>query len=74
MQDNNQNLTVSDFNYSMSLVDNKINVLYQLCRYISDKLETNSEILKKLVAADELSDNFWNVSFLACLASLFRSE
>ena len=48
----------------MSLLDNKINVLYRLCRSINDKQQEISATLKKLVVADELSDSFWNVSFL----------
>jgi hypothetical protein len=48
----------------MSLIDNKINVLYRLCRSIGDKQHEDSATLKKLVAIDDLSDNFWNVSFI----------
>jgi len=65
------NLTVKEFNYTMSLVDNKINVLYKLCRFIADQQQETSTTLKKLVVADELSDNFWNVSFLAYLENPF---
>ena len=65
------NLTVKEFNYTMSLVDNKINVLYKLCRFIADQQQETSTTLKKLVVANELSDNFWNVSFLAYLENPF---
>ena len=30
-------LTTEKFNYSMNLLDKKINLLYRLCRHISDK-------------------------------------
>jgi hypothetical protein len=63
VQDECPYLTTKDFNYTMSLLDNKINVLYKLCRSIGDKQHENSATLRKLVAVDELSDNFWNVSF-----------
>lgn len=56
-------LTVKEFNYTMTLLDNKINTLYKLCRYISDNQQESSKTLKKLVVEDELSDTFWNVSF-----------
>ena len=32
-------LKTKDFNYMMQLMDNKINSLYKLCRYISDQQE-----------------------------------
>jgi hypothetical protein len=56
-------LTTKDFNYTMTLLDNKINALYKLCRYIGDEQQENSRLISKLVAIDELSDGFWNVSF-----------
>lgn len=56
-------LTAKDFNYTMTLLDNKINSLYKLCRHIGDEQRENSKMLNKLVAVDELSDGFWNVSF-----------
>ena len=55
-------LTVEEFNYTMSLMDSKINALYKLCRYISDSQQESSRTLKKLAVEDELSANFWNVS------------
>ena len=30
-------LTTKDFNYTMTLIDNKINALYKLCRHIKDE-------------------------------------
>lgn len=65
--DNNNYLTIKDFNYTMGLMDDKINSLYKLCRFIGDQQEMISKSLKKLVALDELSDNFWNVSYITYL-------
>ena len=56
-------LTIKDFNYTMTLIDNKINALYKLCRHIDDEQQENSRLISRLVAIDELSDGFWNVSF-----------
>ena len=64
-------LTKEEFTYAISLLDDKINALYKLCRYISDQQQKNTSSLQKLVVADELSDNFWNVSILIYLISLF---
>ena len=57
-------LTAKDFYYSMNLIDKKITSLYKLCRYIGEQQHKNSKALQKLVALDELSDDFWNVSYL----------
>jgi len=51
-------LKTKDFYYTMQLMDDKINSLYKLCRYISDQQEKTATSLKKLVALDELSENF----------------
>ena len=56
-------LTTKDFNYTMTLIDNKINALYKLCRHIGDEQQENLRLISRLVAIDELSDGFWNVSF-----------
>ena len=48
-------------------MDDKINSLYKLCRFISDQQEKIANSLKKLVALDELSENFWNVSYFTYL-------
>jgi len=56
-------LTTKDFNYTMTLIDNKINALYKLCRHIGDEQQENLRLISRLVAVDELSDGFWNVSF-----------
>src|SRR5256884_4679964 len=60
-------LKTKDFNYTMQLMDDKINSLYKLCRYISDQQEKMATSLKKLVVLDELSENFWNVSYFTYL-------
>ena len=56
-------LTTKDFNYTMMLIDNKINALYKLYRHIGDEQQENLRLISRLVAIDELSDGFWNVSF-----------
>lgn len=56
-------LTTAEFNYTMELLNSKINAVYKLCRYISDQQQENTKSVSKLVALDELSDGFWNVSF-----------
>ena len=60
-------LKTKDFNYTMQLMDDKINSLHKLCKYISDQQEKTATSLKKLVALDELSENFWNVSYFTYL-------
>ena len=52
-------LTTKDFNYTMTLIDNKINALYKLCRHIGDEQQENSRLISKLVIIDELSVGFW---------------
>jgi hypothetical protein len=66
-----QDLTINEFNYTMKLMDEKINSIYKLCRYIGDQQREMATALKKLVALDELSENFWNVSYLYTLKSFF---
>src|SRR3990170_4294549 len=56
-------LTKKDFNYTMGLVNEKINSIYKLCKFIADVQQEEKNSLKKLVAMDELSDNFWGVSY-----------
>jgi hypothetical protein len=56
-------LTKKDFNYTMGLVNEKINSIYKLCKFIADIQQEEKNSLKKLVAMDELSDNFWGVSY-----------
>lgn len=57
-------LTKEEFDYTIKLLDAKINSIYKLCKYIGDKQNENSKDLKRLVALDELSEEFWNVSNL----------
>ena len=57
-------LMTKDFNYAMTVLDDKINSLYRLCRYIGDQQQNMANSLQKLVALDELSEQFWNVSYL----------
>ena len=57
-------LMTKDFNYAMTVLDDKINSLYRLCRYIGDQQQNMADSLRKLVALDELSEQFWNVSYL----------
>jgi hypothetical protein len=58
-------LTAKEFYYTMDLVDKKINSLYKLSKHVAEQQKQNSQLLKKLVALDELSDEFWNVRYLA---------
>jgi hypothetical protein len=60
-------ITTKEFEYTMNLFDEKLNSLYKLCRFMSDTQQENKKSLKKLVALDELSDTFWNVSYLIIL-------
>jgi hypothetical protein len=57
-EDDRHYVTNKDFNYTMHLMDNKINSLYKLCRYISDQQQQSTKSLTKLVALDELSNSF----------------
>jgi hypothetical protein len=57
-------LMTKDFNYAMTVLDDKINSLYRLCRYIGDQQQNMADSLQKLVVLDELSEQFWNVSYL----------
>lgn len=67
-------LTNKEFNYTMKLMDEKINSIYKLCRYIGDQQREMATALKKLVALDELSENFWNVSYLYIMKFFFYFE
>lgn len=57
-------LRKKDFNYTMELIDTKLTSVYKLCKYISEVQQTEKKCLQKLVALDELTDSFWNVSYL----------
>ena len=58
---------IPDTYLTIQLMDDKINSLYKLCRFISDQQEKMANSLKKLVTLDELSENFWNVSYFTYL-------
>ena len=66
-----QDLTIKEFNYTMKMMDDKISSIYRLCRYIGDQQREMATAIKKLVALDELSENFWNVSYLYTVKSFF---
>ncbi len=42
----------------MELVNEKINAMYKLCKFIADTQQDGKKSLQKLVAIDELSDGF----------------
>lgn len=56
-------LTIKQFNYTMNLLDGKINSIYKLLRHVSDQQQKDSQTVQKLAVVDELSDEFWNVSY-----------
>jgi hypothetical protein len=56
-------LTIEKFNYTMKLLDEKITSIYRLCRRISEQQRLDSQTIQRLVVVDELSDEFWNVSY-----------
>lgn len=63
-------LTVEQFNYSMNLLDVKISSIYKLLRHVSDQQQKDSQTVQKLAVVDELSDEFWNVSYFNILGDL----
>ena len=67
-------LTKKDFNYTMELVNEKINAMYKLCKFIADTQQDGKKSLQKLIAIDELSDGFWGVSYLTIFAILFNLQ
>ncbi|CAG8525473.1 30940_t:CDS:2 [Racocetra persica] len=66
----NANLTTEAFNYSITIVDQKIGSLYQLCRNIANRQKDMSRDLRKLVVFDELSNGFWNIAYKKILKEL----
>jgi hypothetical protein len=64
-------LTTDDFEYTIGLLEKKINAIYKLTRYIGVKQKEIEKDIKRLVALDELSEDFWNVSNLIHFAVLF---
>jgi hypothetical protein len=70
--DDQSYLTSKEFNYTMRIMDEKMNALYKLCKYIGEQQEQTTKSLKKLVARDELSDQFWSVgSLIVGISSIF---
>ena len=64
-------LTTDDFEYTIDLLEKKIDAIYKLTRYISVKQKEIEKDIKRLVALNELSEDFWNVSNLIHFAVLF---
>jgi hypothetical protein len=56
-------LTREEFENTIAMLDKKIGALYKLNRHISDQQQENTRSLNRLVALDELSGEFWNVSY-----------
>ena len=54
-------MTASEFKFSLSRVDYKINSLYNICLHLEEWQQEILKGIKKLVAIDELSDGFWKV-------------
>ena len=67
-------LTKKNFNYTMELVNEKINTMYKLCKFIANTQQDGKKSLQKLVVIDELSDGFWAVSYLTIFAILFNLQ
>ncbi|GET54798.1 hypothetical protein GLOIN_2v1870636 [Rhizophagus irregularis DAOM 181602=DAOM 197198] len=58
----------------MKLLDEKITLIYRLCRRISEQQRLDSQTIQRLVVVDELSDEFWNISILTKItSSVFKS-
>ena len=51
----------SEFEFSLSQVDNKINFLYNICLHLEERQQEILKGIKKLVAINELFDGFWKV-------------
>lgn len=56
----------------MQLLDKKITSVYRLCKFISETQQVEKKSLERLIALDELTDSFWNVSYQIYLAILFQ--
>ena len=54
-------VTVAEFEFCLSRVDEKINSLYKLCLRLDKRQQEILKGIKKLVALDELSDGFWKI-------------
>ena len=58
---NKRPVTAAEFEFSLSLIDEKINSLYGMCRRLEEQQQEILKGIKKLVAIDELSEEFWKV-------------
>jgi hypothetical protein len=67
-------LTTEKFNYAMKLLDEKINSLYRLLRHVSDQQQKDSNTMQRLVVIDELSDEFWNVSYFNIFSNFILTQ
>lgn len=67
-------LTTEKFNYTMKLLDEKINSLYRLLRHVSDQQQKDSNTIQRLVVIDELSDEFWNVSYFNIFSNFILTQ
>ena len=54
-------LTYEEFDYTINLLNKKIDSIYHLCRFLGDQMQEQTKSIKKLVAIDELSEKFWKV-------------
>lgn len=57
-------LTFGEFEYSVGLLNSKIETLYRMCKVVADQQQECLKSLRKLAALDELSDGFWRVFYL----------
>ena len=60
-ENNERPVTYAEFNYTMNIFNNKMNTVYELCRFIGDQQREQTKNIKKLITVDELSDEFWKV-------------
>jgi hypothetical protein len=59
--DDQRALTLAEFEYTVKIMNTKIDAIYRLCRFLGDEQRDIIKGVKKLVAIDELSDGFWKV-------------
>ena len=51
-------LTKDEFDYTINLLTKKIDSIYKLCRYMGEKQGDINKDVKRLIALDELSEEF----------------
>ena len=56
--DHRHYLTTDEFNYTMKILDDKINSIYKFCKFFGNEQQKQAKSLEKLVALDDLSDAF----------------